>query len=77
MKIYSDTDIANVEVLLSSLEFKKILEALTEFETKTEQYKKDSKGKTDLGFTHIHFKDIVEICEDEKTDIVLYIDLDR
>ena len=49
--------------------------ALSEFEHKIAQYKRENAGKTDLGFTHLHFKDGGEIGKKSKNDVVVYVNL--
>lgn len=81
MKIYTEyhkeaTD--SVEIRLDNyLELKDVVRALKTFENKIYQFKAENRGKTDLGVTHIHFKDCGLIDENSKTDLVIYVDLDK
>ena len=78
MKIYSDRDKQenSIELLLNHNELKKLINGLWEFERNIEKYKADNKGKSDLGFTHMHYKDIDRVGEKDEPDIVFYVDLD-
>ena len=79
MQIYSERDASerSVEVMLSHEELTALAAALSEFERRIAQYKKENVGKTDLGFTHLHFKDCGEIGQKSKSDIVFYVNLNE
>lgn len=77
MQIYGENnaDEHSVEMMLSYKELTELVMALSEFEHKIAQYKRENAGKTDLGFTHLHFKDCGEIGRRSKNDVVFYVNL--
>ena len=77
MQIYGENnaDEHSVEMMLSYKELTELVKALSEFEHKIAQYKRENAGKTDLGFTHLHFKDCGEIGRRSKNDVVFYVNL--
>lgn len=67
----------SIEVVINCFELKELVSALTEFESRIEQYKNINQENANLGFTHIHLKDCGPLCKKSKTDIVFYVNLNE
>ena len=79
VKIYTtnNTETDSVEILLDYQELKKLVISLKKFEDEVNQFKTKNKDTKDLGFTHLHLKDCGLIDENSKSDIVLYLNLNK
>ena len=77
MKVYADREIPQVEILLSNKELKMLVDALVEFESSINQYQSENTHNGNMGFTHLHFKDINKTCANNNSDIVFYVDLNE
>ena len=78
MKIYaSNNKEANgsIEISLNHQELKNLVNYLANFENEIEQFKVKNKDAENAGFTHLHLKDCGLIEENNKSDIVFYVDL--
>ena len=64
------------ELMLCHRELKELIDALSAFERKIAQYKKNNEGKTKLGVTHLHFRDCGQTGKESKDDVAFYVDLD-
>ena len=67
---------SSVEILLNHQELKNMVNVLTEFENKIEQFKTSNKDKSE-GVTHLHLKDCGLIDDNSKADIVFYVDMNE
>ena len=65
------------ELMLCHRELKELIDALSAFERKIAQYKKNNEGKTKLGVTHLHFIDCGQTGKESKDDVAFYVDLDQ
>ena len=79
VKIYTanHTETDSVEILLNYQELKKLINSLKKFEYEVNQFKTKNKEAEGLGFTHLHLKDCGLIDKNNKTDIVLYLNLNE
>lgn len=77
MKIYTANSKKDdsVEILLNYQELKKLINSLKRFADEVNQFK--TKNKEAEGFTHLHFKDCGLIDQNNKSDIVLYLNLNE
>lgn len=78
MKIYTTKNKEadnSIEILLDHQELKNLINTLTKFEDEIEQFKNKNKAKDNLGTSHLHMKDCGLINENNKSDIVFYVDL--
>ena len=79
MKIYTeyDTESDSVEILLDYKELKELTSTLVKFEQKVTEFLEKNKNQNNLGFTHVHFRDLGTKPSTSDPDIVIYVDLDK
>jgi len=79
MKIYTENNIEanSVEVLLNYQELKEMVYSLKKFEEEINQFLNRNQDSKDLGFTHLHLKDCGLIETNSKSEIVIYVNLNK
>ena len=79
MKVYTEygKESDSAEILITYQELKKLLKGLSQFEQEIGEYMSENKDKDNLGFTHLHFVDLIDNKSSETADLVFYVDMDK
>lgn len=68
---------SEVDLMCNKAELDELIAALIKFREEINIYIQNNEACTKLGITHMHYQDNTRMWNDDDTDIVVYVDLDK